>query len=125
MKLLILPLSPTISMVESICDFRDTSIKVSVCQSGQLQRLMVGVVQGRIPEVNIDGVDFETKKNGDESLSLFFENKENRTIEDPENMSDVARTFIQESPNIDAAAFKEALTSFWKSQGYDGELRLD
>ena len=99
-------------------------IHIRVCQPGQLQRLMVGVVQGRIPEVNIDGVDFQTKKNGDESLALFFKDQRRKAIDDAKMMSDAARTFIEENGNIDVKDFTKQLKSFWEWQGYPGKLRL-
>ena len=95
-----------------------------VCQPGQLQRLMIGVVQGRIPGVNIDGVDFQTKKNGDESLTLFFKDQRRKDIDDAKMMSEAAQTFIKENGNIDVKDFIKQLKSFWKWQGYPGKLRL-
>ena len=66
-----------LSMIESILQFMN-DYNTRVCQPGQLQRLMVGVVQGRLPGVNIDGVDFLTKINGDLALDLFLKDQKRK-----------------------------------------------
>ena len=113
-----------LSMIESILQFMN-DYNTRVCQPGQLQRLMVGVVQGRLPGVNIDGVDFLTKINGDLALDLFLKDQKRKDIDDANMMSDVARIFIKENDNIDIDDFIEKLKSYWGLQGYDGELSLD
>ena len=114
------------SMIENILECMNGDNN-RVCQPGQLQRLMVGVVQGRLDGVNIDNIECNTKLDGKKSLSLFFQNPNNQEIEVAETMRAAALKFIEENPMIDADDFKKELIDYWKwkEHGLENKLRLD
>ena len=89
-----------------------------VCNPGKVQKLVTGVLQGRLNGVNVDvssaELTFHHVKN------IFWSNQSHREIQTKKALTESVNTFID--LNINMAEFREDLLSEVKEYGRHQEL---
>jgi hypothetical protein len=85
---------------------------VSVCNHGKAQHLVVRILQGRLPGVQIDK---EAPLAAGPALNMFLQIPEIQklTLTDLQEVLKKAREWLAENPNVEKEAFLKGLEEFW------------
>ncbi len=89
-----------------------------VCSSGKTQRLIVGVLQGRLPRVNVD-IELITGVSKAEAAQMFFNVEAYQNIEQLAPLIDAANRFCDENPAVDRADFVHEIEEYARHQGFE------
>lgn len=78
-----------------------------VCNAGKIQRICTFVLQGRLKNVDVDGIKFigTEKDTADKALGRFTENERVQDIDKWEDIIEPAKHFFSETPYDDRHAF--------------------
>jgi len=114
-----------------------------VCNPGKVQRLCIALLQGRLPEINIDGLAFmpdltnQTTPQASQmplavptealvptstAVQTFFSIKKHQKIQDAQELKAVAEKFLLENPLVARDTFLKELSQYAYEQGLIKEL---
>lgn len=86
-----------------------------VCNPGKVQRIMVGVLQGRLDGVNIDGMAYDLdeeeqdKLTADDAVKAFFRDEKKQKITNWKSLKEVGEIFVKENPRVEEQGFYKGL----------------
>jgi hypothetical protein len=85
-----------------------------VCNPGKLQRIAVGVLQGRLPGVNIDGrvVVESIPLNREDSWRMFEVTNPFRTPFSPSIYRERLEAYLRENPRVDAPWLRQEVEEY-------------
>lgn len=91
---------------------------VIVCNPGKVQRLVISVLQGRLPGVDVDQIQEEnTPIAVQDAINLFFAKKERRQIRNREELLQTVKQFCEENQRIDKEGFLKEIQTYADAEG--------
>ncbi len=103
------------SMVSGLKDSYDEFMG-KVCNPGKVQRLVVGVLQGRLPGVSIE-LKEGMKVTAKQGARMFFAMEAHRAIRQLEPLLKAANRFCDENPLVNRGEFLEEIGEFVRAEG--------
>ncbi len=109
-------LDQTIAKEGIISALKESYYMGRVCQEGKVQRLIVSVLQGRFPGVNIELVEgMQVFK--EQAMEMFFNVEGHKAIDQLPPLIDAANRFCDENPLVNRDEFLHEIGAFAESQG--------
>ena len=90
-----------------------------VCNQGKTQRLIVGVLQGRLAGVDVELIP-EMQVPTHQAVEMFFNVEAHRNIEQVAPLVGAANRFCDENPAVNRADFVREIREYAQAQGFGG-----
>ena len=81
-----------------------------VCNEGKVQRLVINVLQGHLPGVDVDQIPAEVAAAA--ALNMFFNVERNRGIANRGELLAAAELFCQENPRVGMLGFLAGIREY-------------
>ena len=113
------------SLAEAINEYKER-----VCDDGKLQRLFTGVLQGRIEEINVDGLTSEqlqlSKVTPYDNFIIFkagldheFTKESDNILYNPTKLREQVKKFLEDNASVDVEEFNKYIEDFIASDYYE------
>ncbi len=106
-----------LSMISSLADSIDEGMRI--CNTGKMVELVVGVLQGNVPGLEIDPVE-KDEVDPTDAINFFFSNPEVQAIDKTDLLLQRGNEWLQENPHVrQPEQFLDALREVAKQGDFD------